>query len=264
MANKNQTATNREDLHDSNPFVFEAEPSTESKSRQLELTPELVAKANTRAQELMLSVTKQPELHELANRMVDEGNVNDLLELISIIYPSETIKSDAQFMVGADSKELDRMLESRRSDRSKSKKAGLRQSANNTKTYIASMYAELMIRDVTGKPYTGSTSSLSLDVDDLKEDRDKLDRKIKSLQSKKSRLTKIAQYDAEAAKELEQVVADIDRLNQFRGVSKTSAKVIVKDAGLDNVRAALTDLQSDDSVDDATREKIMNLLKKIG
>jgi Mg/Co/Ni transporter MgtE len=126
------------------------------------------------------------------------------------------------------------------------------------------MYAELMIRDVTGKPYTGSTSSLSLDVDDLKEDRDKLDRKIKSLQSKKSRLTKIAQYDAEAAKELEQVVADIDRLNQFRGVSKTSAKVIVKDAGLDNVRAALTDLQSDDSVDDATREKIMNLLKKIG
>jgi hypothetical protein len=248
----------------SNPFSFDETETTETKSRELSLTPQLVSVSNDRARNLIKTVGNKPELHDLANQMLDAGNVLDLLDLIQKVYTPDDIQSDAKFMEGADKDELSRMLESRRSDRSKSKKAGLRHSINNTVTYISSMYAELMIRSVTGKPYTGSSTTTSTDIESIKDDRAAIDRKIKSLQSKKSRLNRIAQYDPAAKKELDSVIEDIDRLNQFRGNTRTSAKVVIRDAGLENVREALTGLQADNSVDEQTRDKIAELLKKIG
>jgi hypothetical protein len=125
------------------------------------------------------------------------------------------------------------------------------------------MYAELLIRSYWNKPYTGQAGSAEIDIDALKDDQDALSRKVKSLQSKKSRLGKIAQYDANARKELEEVNAEIDRLNALRPTVRVSAKTIVKDIGVDQLREVLKGIDPA-SLPEDEQAKLLELMKKLG
>lgn len=221
--------------HATNPFEFSAMQNTTKSSRKLDYTPQLIALSNKRATELMLTVAKTDELHELGNKMLDDGKVSDLLELINKVYSADAIKADADVLDGCDDEQLARLLESRRSDRSKAKTKGLRQSQAVCVTYISSMFAELLIRDKMGKPYQSATAVEEVDTDD----QDAIKRRVKSLQTKTCRLRKLAAYDAAAANELEETEAEIARLNGYRPTVHAAGKLTVSDTTVSQLREVL-------------------------
>lgn len=242
-----------------NPFEnLTAVDSSAATSRRLGYTPLLVDCANKRASEIML---KGSEHAELANKVIADGMVADLLELINTVTPEGQIESDAALLDGCDDDQLARLLESRRSDRSKAKKKGLTTSVTVCKAYISAMYAELMIRAKTGKAYTGSNAAADYDVDQLASDQDALNKKIASLRSKQSRLRKLAQFDPQAKSELESLAEEINRLNALRtGTRRT--RTTIKDTSIDDIRKAL------DSIDPETlpeneRATLLELMAKI-
>ena len=223
-------------MANTNPFDLMQQSASTTKSRRLDYTPQLIDCANQRALHIMKTGTEHAEL---AKRVITDGNTADLLELISKSFDEAAIKADAQILDGCDSDQLSRLLESRRSDRSKSKKLGIGSSALNCRNYISAMYAELLIREKMGKPYTGQSSATDYDVDKLAADQAALVRKIKSLQSKKCRLNKLAAYDPTAASELSEVTAEIDRLNSLRTSGRVRTTSIIKDFQIDELRAIL-------------------------
>ena len=204
-----------------NPFMFEQNDTTTNQTRRLDFTPVLIDKSNTRASELMQAVANQPELHDLANKMMTSGDPTDLVNLIKSVFDDETIKADAEILTGCDSEQLGRLLESRRSDRSKTKRKGIANDVITCRTYISCMYAELLIRTQTGKPYTGAVYTGS-DVDTT--DLEAIARRVKSLQSKACRLRKTAQYVQADATELAETQLEIARLNSFKPATQTTSK----------------------------------------
>lgn len=241
-----------------NPFEFQTVASNNTESRKLDYTPVLIDKSNQRASELMLNAGKRPELFDLANKAIDGGQPQDLIDLIMAVFDEEQIKADSTILEGCDVDQLSRLLESRRSDRSKAKKKNPRASVQVCKTYISAMYAELLIRKYWNKPYNGSNDT-ELDITD----QDAISRKVKSLQSKKSRLGKIAQFDPSAQKELDTVNAEIARLNEFRPTVRVSAKTIVRDLSVDEIRETLK-LIDPASLPEDEQEKLQALMVKLG
>lgn len=248
---------------ESNPFDFNTEVELNaSESRKLDMTPILIGTSNTRAQELMVKVSKTPELFELANTAIDGGQPQDLIDLIKAVYSDEDIHADSMILNGANDDQLSRLLESRRSDRSKAKAKGPRKNITVCKTYIAAMYAEMLIREYWQKPYAG-TSSLPTDIKALAEDQEALVAKIRSLQSKKSRLKKLAGYDIEAKTELEEVEDEIERLNALRPTTRVVTKTVIKDMGADQLRSLLKAIDPE-TLPEAEQQKYTDLMAKLG
>ena len=245
------------------PFDFEPSDTTSTASRRLDYTPALISLSNQRATELMTTVGKNPELHPLANKALDDGQPQDLIDLIKAVYNDEQLKTDAALLDGCDENQLGRLLESRRSDRSKSKKKGPRSSAVVCRTYISSMYAEMLIREYWNKPYTGQSNIASYDIDALKDDPDALSRKIKSLQSSKSRISKLAEYDDDAKAKLAEIEAKIARLNSLRPTTRVRNRTIVKDIGIDKIRDMLSTIDPA-TLPEGEQAKLLELMKKLG
>lgn len=247
--------TNRkESVPTNNPFAMLASAPSEKAVHHLDYTPALQNKAHERAIELCKSCTT-PELQEKANRMMDTGDAADLIDLIHSVFDDETIKSDATVLDGCPDGDLAKMLESQRSNRSKSKKAGLKSKLQNTVAYISAMYAELLIRQKTGKAYAGTTA-ITLDIDKLKSDDDLLKRKINSLASKKSRLHKLAEYDEAAKAELNEVES---QLAELRALRPNASRTAVKSVSVTELKKALKQLDKADLPED-----VLALIEKLG
>lgn len=230
---------------------------TESTGRRLDHTVELNRLATERATEVIKQASAQDELHELANKML-AGDPADLMELFERTGMMERVGADAQEALdGASEDELKRLLESRRSDRSKCKKKGIASSMLVCRNYVACMYAELMVREAMGKPYTGTrgvTGGSALDESDL----EAVGRRVKSLQSKKCRVKKLADAGVPGAQEeLDEVIAEIERLNALRP-TRVVARSAVKSIKVDELREALNKLEGD------VPAEILELMAKLG
>lgn len=239
-----------------NPFeTLGASASTSASSRKLAFTDVLNGIASERANEAILAASQSQELYPLANAMMDSGDPADLVNLFNATGTMDHVAEDAVALQGADEDTLKKMLESRRSDRSKSKKKGVRSHITVCKAYVGAFYAELVIREAMGKPYTGRTGVGASVVNT--EDLDAVNRRIKSLQSKKCRLGKLAKAgDAEAQAQLDETIAEIERLQAFRPATSTT---VVKSIKVDELREALSKLQGEDLPDE-----VRELLAKIG
>ena len=171
------------------------------------------------------------------------------------------IKKASKFLAEVDEDQLSRLLESRRSDRSKAKSKGPRTSVQVAQTFIGSMYAELLVREAWNKPY--KSTNQELDFDELKEDQDALNRKIRSLQSKKSRLRKTAEFVEADQIALDETEDEIDRLIQLRvGSPRVSSKTIIKNASVDELRKALN-LIDTETLDEDQQQKLENLMEQL-
>lgn len=254
-SNNNTTATTNNAVI--NPFdALTATVNNGTGTRKLAYTDIVNNTARERARDVVKAVGENPDLGQIANRMMESGDPADLLELFALTKVADQVPSDAAALSGCDEKTLKSMLESRRSDRSKCKKKGINSSAIVCMTYMADFYAELMIRDAMGKPYTGRTgaNTIQVDTDDL----DAVNRKIKSLQSKKCRIAKLAKAgDAAAQSELDEVVAEIERLQAYRPATTTTT--VIKSVKVDDLRAALKSM----SIDEMPAE-LRELMAKIG
>jgi len=237
-----------------NPFDGLEATATKQASRKLAYTDQLQATARARAIELTKACT-DPARADVANTMLATGSVDTLVDLIHEVFTDEDIKSDAEFMESATEEELAKMLESQRSNRSKAKRSGLR-SMTNALGFISAMYAELMIRSVSGKAYKASGNRLTDDRSALAGNNELLAKKINSLASKRSRLVKLALYDESAKTELEAVEAE---LKELRALRPQSSKTVVKSRLQDEVRTALASLNKEDLT-----PELLELMKKLG
>lgn len=254
MKKQNNQNLNATEVTTTNPFDNLEAIVTKQTTRKLVYTDQLQAAARSRAIELTKACT-DPERADKANAMLATGNVDTLLGLIHDVFTDETIKEDAAFMEHATEEELAKMLESQRSNRSKAKRSGLN-TMTNVLGFISAMYAELMIRSVSGKAYNASGNKLTDDRSELAADNELLTKKINSLASKKSRLSKLAIYDASAKAELEQVEAE---LKELRGLRPERTKTVVKSKLQDEVRAALSSLDEKDMT-----PELLALMEKLG
>lgn len=241
MAKKNVTVENVtventtvENTVMENPFVLGAVAPTATSGRTIPGASELIAQCNAIALEAIKKATASPEVGQLAAAMQTGG----MAELQAFVDSTCEVPS-TEVISGCTDEELGRMLESRRSDRSKAKKAGL-SSIDNIRRYVSAWIAELVIRQASGKAYKapGTTELGQFESTDY----EAITRKVKSLQSKKCRLSAVLKYGPNAAVEAEvaEIQAEIDRLNAMRG-SKTRVKSTdsIKAMDLDSLRAAI-------------------------
>lgn len=210
------------------------ETSNNAESRKLQHTNRLIDLSKARAVEIMKHISKaSAEDKSLLIAMIDSGKAEDLITLIDSAINSDDQVKDSEFLADCKENEFSKLLESRRSDRSKKFKLGARANVTNCQNYIAAMYAEVLIRKAWNKPYASSSQTALVDESDL----EAIKKKVKSLQSKKCRLAKTAEFVEADKIELTAVTEEIARLNSFRPaiVSKT----MVKSADAETVRNAL-------------------------
>lgn len=204
-------------------FNFTEAAVAATTGRTIPGSAELISTCNTLALDAIKKASQDPEIGALA-AAVQSG---DHAALEAFVEKAIEVPS-ADMLEGATEDELSRLLESRRSDRSKAKKAGLT-TLDTIRRYISAWIAELVIRAKSGKAYKAPTGGGI--VLDESADRDTITRKIKSLQSKKCRLSQAyrvvvaAGADNEALRtEIEALDAEIARLNGIRGVSERTTK----------------------------------------
>lgn len=185
---------------------------------------ELISTCNTLALDAIKKASTEPEIGALA-AAVQSG---DHEALVAFVDKAVEVP-DKSMLDGATEDELSRLLESRRSDRSKAKKAGLT-TLDTIRRYISAWIAELVIRAASGKAYKAPSTEFSVEAMDGA-DRDAITRKIKSLQSKRCRLSQAYRAivaagvtDTVLKDQLDQIDADIKALNDMRGVQPKAVK----------------------------------------
>lgn len=228
-----QTATNQFDF-------ITGEAAVTVEGRKLGHTNRLIDLAKEHAATVMRAIAAETDPEQKAQMIeaIDGGDAMSLISLINLTVGEDKIKADSSFLEDCSEDEFSKLLESRRSDRSKKFKAGPRTSVAACQSYIGTMVAEMMVREAWNKPYNQSAGKAGAEVD--VNDLEAVGKKIKSLQSKKSRLRKLAEVDDITKAEYEAVVAEIDRLNSYRPtVSKVAS---IKSAPAEVVREALTKL----------------------
>lgn len=229
----------------SNPFenLTESTSTNPFESRRLAHTPMLIEKATVRASEVYTAGTKLKgkELEawtEAGHAMVNTPDYTTTLGFISTVVTPEVIAEDSKFMSDCTEEEFSSLLESRRSDRSKLKSKGFND-AKQVRGFIAAVYAEMLVRQASGKAYAGDNQGsfdasiyipTETDTDEVKAQKAELrERKIKSLQSKQSNL----RGKTDKAETLKEVMAQIAELKAQRPNNpNVSTKVVITDDAL--------------------------------
>ena len=204
-------------------FTFTDTSVQATAGRTIPGSQELISTCNSLAIDAIKKASQDPEIGALASAV----QTGDHAALEAFVEKAVEVP-DKSMLDGATDDELSRLLESRRSDRSKAKKAGLT-TLDTIRRYISAWIAELVIRAASGKAYKSPTGGGV--VLDESADRDTITKKIKSLQSKKCRLGQAyravvaagAENDALRA-EIDGIEAEIARLNGLRGVSERTTK----------------------------------------
>lgn len=233
--------------------------ATSGNPRKLAWTDALQTKARELARTLIARGSAQPELREFGQAMLDDACPATLILFITQAVQSSEMVDLVATLTGCPSGDLDRMLESQRSNRSKAKRAGLRVMSNLV-TYVASMLGELAIRSVTGKKYSVSGTKLETRHDKLKADATALNKRINSLASKRSRLVKLAPYEARYQEELDEVEKELAELRALR--PKKRAETVQSDATLD-VKAALEAALKDGALDKTALDAVKTALEAV-
>lgn len=233
------------------PFDFiETNTVATSESRQLEHTNQLIALGKAKGAAVMNFIAKQAPADKTASiEAIKAGKAEGLMNLINQVTPAEDLEKDAEFMAGNSDNVFSRLLESRRSDRSKTLAKGPLKDVQTCQAFIGAMYSEMLVRKAWNKPYLATNTSSIVDENDL----EAIGRKIKSLQTKKCRLQKTAKYEPEDQKMLDEVNAEIARLNEFRPT--VTGKTVIRSTDAETIRTALKLLDLN-SLDADTRAKL--------
>ena len=235
------------------------ESTATSGRNQNRFTAQLNSIAGQRATEALRIASQDTELFKQANTVFDSGDAVQLFDFLKKVV-GDNIETDAEMLNTATEKEFDSLLESRRSDRSKQKAKGLKSSMAVALKFLEDGYAEMVVRHAWNKPYDATQAGTDLDTSDV----EAINKKIKSLQSKKSRLIKLVELGDESAKnEFDAVTAEIDRLATFRPSTRTSGKSVIKDIDTDTLRDALKNIDQT-ALTEEQQAKIAELMAQLG
>lgn len=205
-------------------FNFTGTSAQAVTGRTIPGSQELISACNELALDAIKLASTDPEIGKLAAAV----QTGDHEALVAFVDKAVEVP-DKSMLDGATEDELSRLLESRRSDRSKAKKAGLT-TLDTIRRYISAWIAELVIRAASGKAYKAPSTGFSVeDMDGA--DRDTITKKIKSLQSKRCRLNQAYRaivaagaQNAELKNQIDQLDVEIKKLNDLRGVQPKAVK----------------------------------------
>ena len=221
-----------------------SEAAVESTGRALKGGAELI-QWSTGLANAIITAAQSDETIAAACSEVQKGGMEALQRLVDEnIDPAEI--SQMADELGDDTTTLKGLLESRRSDRSKSKKK--LSTLDGFRKYVAAWIAELAVREALGLSYkapSGATEYGSFESDDY----EVITKKIKSLQSKKCRVKATLKYveSEELQAELQEIQQEIDRLNQMRGVStRVKSTDTVKSVSMDDLRSVIAGMSDEE------------------
>lgn len=194
---------------------------------------------------MQLSESTDAELMQNVAGLLASGDYSDACKLINQFYTDKQISDGTVFLKDCNTTELDRLLESRRSDRSKARKAGL---TTCFPRFLADVVAEMAIRLASGKAYAvSSTGHGTIDIEALAADQVALNKKIRSLQSRISVLRSKGQYapaDWEGFKQIEALKQTVDELMAHRiSTSNRTTKTVVDKRA---VATAISNMSADE------------------
>lgn len=193
----------------------------------------------------IITAAQSDETIAAACSEVQKGGMEALQSLVDENIDPDEISQMADEL-GDDESKLKGLLESRRSDRSKSKKK--LSTLDGFRKYVAAWIAEVAVREALGLQYKAPTESAeygSFESDDY----EAITRKIKSLQSKKCRVKATLKYveSEELQLELQEIQAEIDRLNAMRGVStRVKSTDTVKSVSLADLRSVIAGMSDEE------------------
>lgn len=193
----------------------------------------------------IITAAQSDETIAAACSEVQKGDMEALQRLVDENIDPTDISQMADEL-GDDTTTLKGLLESRRSDRSKSKKK--LSTLDGFRKYVAAWIAELAVREALGLSYkapSGATEYGSFESDDC----EVITKKIKSLQSKKCRVKATLKYveSDELQAELQEIQQEIDRLNAMRGVStRVKSTDTVKSVSMDDLRSVIAGMSDEE------------------
>lgn len=228
-------------------FSFDFDLTEASTSVGIPMAAELNAYASNLAKEVLLGIAQRQDKTEtaMANQLRD-GVFEDVIKLTNAVVDPAKLRLAG--LEELDDAELKRLLESRRSDRSKAKKLGLDSSAQVLFRYYAAGIAEIIVRDALKLEYKPSNGTLSLNVEELANDQEALNKKIRSLQSKVSNLRregKFAPEDWQGWNQLKEVQAQIAELQAHRVSTTTRSVRTIAEPTLEQVRESLRSMDAE-------------------
>ena len=193
----------------------------------------------------IITAAQSDEIIAASCSEVQKGGMEALQRLVDENIDPTDISQMADEL-GDDTTTLKGLLESRRSDRSKSKKK--LSTLDGFRKYVAAWIAELAVREALGLTYKAPSETTeygSFESDDY----EVITKKIKSLQSKKCRVKATLKYveSEELQAELQEIQQEIDRLNQMRGVStRVKSTDTVKSVSMDDLRSVIAGMSAEE------------------
>lgn len=217
-----------------------SEEATQTTTRGIPAAQELGNASRELTMDLFKKMTKDAELGSKVSDAVNTGEYQPMVDVLNSVFDEASFKLAVLDSITED--EQKRLLESRRSDRSKTKKAGFK-TLEDYRRYISAVIAEMMVRNALGLTYKSSTAGVSYDIDELAQDQDALNRKIRSLQSKVSVLRKDIQYKPDnwpGHTIIKSTEAEIEELKARRISTHTTATKTVSMKAVQNSIAAMS------------------------
>lgn len=186
--NLSKEATTNNEVTATALFETEGQATFNSGANQLGMTAQLTRLSTDIANQVVLVVTAEADY---ANDVVaSQQDHNRMDALINQVQPLVDI--DVEFLKSIDGDELDKMIRSQQSKRSRAKSKAM--TLDNYRTMMTGAVAEGLLRIAGGKPkgtvgggsYAGSVTYTGDELRALAEDPESLTRAIRNVQSKKS------------------------------------------------------------------------------
>lgn len=242
--------------------LFAAAEPTEAVrgGRQLSMTAQLTTIANNKAVDVIRTVIEDQEKYgALVVDSQQSSSAQD--QLINELGELQTV--DLEFLKAADEEELERMLKSQQSKRSRSKSKAMTE--DNYKALLSAAIAEQLIRTAMGKPknasgnVAGDPRFSDAQLEELASDYENLQRAIRNIQSKKSIAKSKVDFDPESERWAQLLEAE-KQLKELRGqVSGTVAKESQKAV---EVNKQLEEMIGDGDLDKMSAKEAKELLAK--
>lgn len=191
--------------------------ATSTSTRQLSGTARLTNTANALAAQIVnrfANSEDEADTQLVAQSMDDADKLNEMIEAFDA-----DLTEDIEWLKGLDDDDLDKMLKSQQSKRSRCKSKEM--TVDNYTSMMSAAVAEYMIREAAGKPKGASTAHgrgeayTDEAIQKLAEDQEALKKAIRNIQSKKSIMKSKAGFD-ESSEEYQQLLDDEARLKAVR------------------------------------------------
>lgn len=250
--------------NEQNIFVTKEASGNAAASRGLQKTAELTYEANAIAKNVLQIVLNDVEYREAI--VNSQKNSDAMDKLISDLY--EITENDYGFLKDAAAEELEKMLKSQQSKRSRTKSMPM--TLENYTNLMTASAAELLLRAAMGIPKGASGSGLRKssvgysdeELEALANNQEALTKAIRNVQSKKSIAKSKAGFD-ENSDYFQELLLVEEQLKALREKAQPVNQELFAKAGkVDEVNELLKDVGDVENMNESDSKSLLDRIKK--